>query len=137
MPNPRVSDEIKAQRQDQLAPIFAYLDRRGITRAWLARTLSISQARLWNYENGMNTPPVWFVERAIEALDRPGDLATHFGFPPTRKGQRTHGHRSPRTPRRPGTTPTTTTADTLDAIGAIGEPIAAAAPSGAGDGCLA
>lgn len=76
---PRLSVEAREarrqQRREQVAPIFAYLDRRGITRAWLSRALGISDARIWNYERGLNQPPDWFWPKTLEALEYPSELS--------------------------------------------------------------
>lgn len=58
------------RRQRAVRPIFAFMDEWGIKRSWLAAKLGMTRAQIWNYEHGMNNPPVDFVDRACAALGR-------------------------------------------------------------------
>lgn len=68
------------QRKQALRPLFAYLDRWGITRSWLARQLHMPRARVWSYEHGKVNPPAGFVEDACRAL---GVTPERFGWTST------------------------------------------------------
>ncbi len=68
MPNYQVSPADRQARINALAPLFEYMNSRGMKRSWLAKQLGISPTRLGYYERGINRPPAWLMQRACEIV---------------------------------------------------------------------
>ena len=49
--------------------LFAYMQERGIQRAWLARRLGVTRATVWHYEHRGMEMPLYRFEVACHALD--------------------------------------------------------------------
>ena len=78
----------REQEQMVLTELFAYMDRRGIKRTWLADQLGISRQRLCHYEHFGRRAPEWFVQRACDALDVRPERFGYVSPKPVRRAKR-------------------------------------------------
>lgn len=49
--------------------LFAYVERHGIRRTWLAERLDVSRARLWNWEHGLRRMPLHYFDAICRVLE--------------------------------------------------------------------
>ena len=81
-------NEERRRRRQMVAPLFAYLDDRGVRRTWLAERLGISKQRLYLIELGERPIPEGFLERGYRELGVPAALAERFEVRPRRPARK-------------------------------------------------
>ncbi len=59
------------------APLFRYLDERGIQQLWLADQLGISKGHLTNIKAGRKPVPDWMPAQVSRVLDVPSSALFH------------------------------------------------------------
>ena len=74
MPNWDVAEENRVRRVNGLAPLFEFMDARGIKYNWLARRTEISASAMCAYRNGINRPTEDFIVKACDCLGFPRRL---------------------------------------------------------------